>query len=206
MLQLPQQQQLLTSSCSSAACFSSSAANSSSNATATTTPGAEFVVATVEHEYIVRFRGFYPAATRKAYIDRALASDDITSSSSKAPRPPAYTILTRDNPMAGRPSDFDVVRWNLTAAAADWSENEAAAAAADWSESEALLAADWLARLRAHPAVRSVTQEKRLTRRVLETADEGDPVQGICEYRTGTAVHSAVDQQLIFHADNCFEK
>jgi len=85
----------------------------------------------VEHEFIVRFHGFYAAAVRATYIERALAGTGL-----------AYTILVRDNPMAGRPSDFDVVRGAL-----------------DREELE---------KLRAHPAVRSVSQEKRVTRRLLE--------------------------------------
>ncbi len=91
----------------------------------------QFTVAVVEDEFIVRFRGFYAAAVRATYIRHALAGTGR-----------AYSILTRDNPMAGRPSDFDVVRGAL-----------------DREELE---------QLRAHPGVRSVSREKRITRRLLE--------------------------------------
>jgi hypothetical protein len=85
----------------------------------------------VEDEFIVRFHGFYAAAVRATYIKHALAGTGR-----------AYSILARDNPMAGRPSDFDVVRGAL-----------------DREELE---------QLRAHPGVRSVSREKRITRRLLE--------------------------------------
>jgi hypothetical protein len=103
----------------------------------------------VEHEYIVRFDGFYAANARKGYIERALAGTATQ-----------YTILTRNNPMAGRPSDFDVVRGDL--------------------------GREELEQLRHHPAVHSVSQEKRLTRRKLtaptqEELQTGERVQhSIC--------------------------
>ncbi len=92
----------------------------------------QFTVAVVEDEFIVRFHGFYAAAVRATYIRHALAGTGRAS----------YSILARDNPMAGRPSDFDVVRGAL-----------------DREELE---------QLRAHPGVRSVSREKRITRRLLE--------------------------------------
>lgn len=95
----------------------------------------EFTVAPVEHVHIVRFGGYYAESTRKDYIDRALAGTSI-----------AYSVLTRDNPMAGRPSDFDLVRGELGRAE--------------------------LEQLRRHPSVRSVSQEKRLTRRLLAEKEE----------------------------------
>ncbi len=102
--------------------------STSSNSSADRT---QFTVAVVEDEFIVRFHGFYAAGVRATYIKHALAGTGR-----------AYSILIRDNPMAGRPSDFDVVRGAL-----------------DREELE---------QLRAHPGVRSVSREKRITRRLLE--------------------------------------
>ena len=171
LLQLPQPySQKMTDLPSSYSC--------SSLSNATSQQGQEFTVAAVEHEHIVRFNGFYTAATRKAYIDSAL-----TASGKRTPPPPTYSILTRDNPMAGRPSDFDVVRWE----------------AGDGLEGGPVAAADWLDRLRAHPAVRSVSQEKRLTRRVLEVTENEEPEPGKkfimnqFSYGTGSYQDSATD-------------
>ncbi len=117
-----------------------------------------FTVAVVEDEFIVRFHGFYAAGVRATYIERALAGTGR-----------AYSILARDNPMAGRPSDFDVVRGAL-----------------DREELE---------QLRAHPGVRSVSREKRITRRLLEEPVSEEQEEAGTEEDTGSGGERIVEKK-----------
>ncbi len=119
----------------------------------------QFTVAVVEDEFIVRFHGFYAAAVRATYIRLALAGTGRAS----------YSILARDNPMAGRPSDFDVVRGALDS--------------------------EELEQLRAHPGVRSVSREKRITRRLLEEPVSEEQEEAGTEEDTGSGGERIVEKK-----------
>ena len=95
----------------------------------------KYSVSSVADEYIVQFRGFYPAPTRARYITRALSIVNMSC-----------TVVTRDNPMSGHPSDFDIITCDLNPSA-----------------KEALLS---------HPLVKSVTPQMKLTRSLKEVPDQ----------------------------------
>merc|ERR1719244_1326971 len=58
---------------------------------------ADFKVDTVDEQFIVQFRGWYGQTARHSYIKASLGDRF------------KYKILDRNNPMAGLPTDFDVV-------------------------------------------------------------------------------------------------
>ena len=104
-----------------------------------TEAGPEYAVRSVERQFIVTFRGWFSEAARRGYISAALRTLGGE-----------VTVLGRDNPMAGLPSDFDLVQVS----------------------SEAAVAGS-VARLLAHPLVRSVTPQRMVTRS-LATAEGGE--------------------------------
>lgn len=96
----------------------------------------DYKVERVEREFIVKFVGWYSDAARLGYITAALQS-----------QPRGYDIIKRDNPMAGLPSDFDVLAFG--------------------DEDTVVEAVGLLTR---HPLVKSVTQQRMVTR-FLRTVD-----------------------------------
>merc|ERR1712079_440923 len=63
-----------------------------------TEAGPEYAVRSVDRQFIVTFRGWFSEAARRGYISAALRTLGGE-----------VTVLGRDNPMAGLPSDFDLV-------------------------------------------------------------------------------------------------
>ena len=64
-----------------------------------TEAGPEYSVRSVERQFIVTCRGWFSEAARRGYISAALRTLGGE-----------VTVLGRDNPMAGLPSDFDLVK------------------------------------------------------------------------------------------------
>ena len=64
-----------------------------------TEAGPEYAVRSVERQFIVTCRGWFSEAARRGYISAALRTLGGE-----------VTVLGRDNPMAGLPSDFDLVK------------------------------------------------------------------------------------------------
>ena len=62
----------------------------------------EFQVSSVERQFIITFRGWFTDPARKGYISSALQRLGYDHSH-------VYSIISRDNPMAGYPSDFDLI-------------------------------------------------------------------------------------------------
>ena len=92
--------------------------------------------------------GFYEESARRGYIAAALApfSDSVT-----------FEVIPRDNPMAEYPSDFDVVQLGA--------EHEFGSGGTD-PESVALQA------LLRHPAVKSITPQRKVTRSIKAVDEE----------------------------------
>ena len=79
--------------------------------------------------------------SRQRYIDAALAS--------RLDQPPNCTVVVRHNPMAGRPSDFDLVRCHQV----------------DLQRGGGLTL---------HPLIKAVTPQQRLTRSLMYVDEEED--------------------------------
>ena len=132
-----------------------------------------YSTSTVASEFIVKFSGFYEESARRGYIAAALAplSDSVS-----------FEVVPRDNPMAEYPSDFDVVQLGA--------EHEFGSGGTD-PESVALQA------LLRHPAVKSITPQRKVTRsikaideesgeeRELNDAGEEDVPEDPCGYDDG---------------------
>jgi len=98
----------------------------------------DFEVEKVDHQVIVRFQGWYEKNARHGFIQASLSNSHIP-----------YKILPRDNPMAGLPSDFDLVEVK-----------------GDYH--------DAVQTLEGHKLVKSVTPQKKLTRYLKSVPDEDD--------------------------------
>ena len=112
----------------------------------------EYKVSSVENQFIVSFNGWFSESAREGYISAALKTlnpyDD---------RHEVFSVIPRDNPMSGHPSDFDLIELH-----------------------DSNVVTTSLALLIKHPMVRSVTQQKMVTRFLSsedETEDDEDEVE-----------------------------
>jgi membrane-bound transcription factor site-1 protease len=112
----------------------------------------KYNVTTVPGQYIIQFRGRYLADVRLKYINSALHPHATTTTYTWwQPRHGCHVVARgADNPMAGLPSDFDVLSCDS-------------------------LDGDVLGRLRGHPIIKSVTHEKSVTRSLLQVPDYDEP-------------------------------
>ncbi|XP_041376922.1 membrane-bound transcription factor site-1 protease-like [Gigantopelta aegis] len=74
--------------------------NGSQGSSPTHTVSMQFSTSSVDHEYIVSFKGYFKSTARKRFIASALAESSVTS----------WNIIPRNNPASEYPSDFDVVK------------------------------------------------------------------------------------------------
>eukprot|EP00092_Neocalanus_flemingeri_P107767 GFUD01138329.1.p1 GENE.GFUD01138329.1~~GFUD01138329.1.p1 ORF type:complete len:1040 (-),score=318.65 GFUD01138329.1:275-3394(-) len=102
----------------------------------------DYKVERVAREFIVKFGGWYTDTARHGYITAALHAKHGEN----------FKIVERDNPMAGLPSDFDVVAFD---------DDQTV------GESVALLSR--------HPLVKSVSQQRMVTR-FLRTVDNDEEI------------------------------
>ncbi len=98
----------------------------------------------VMNEFIVKFEAFYEERARRGYISAALAPLGLKADLDQG----GYQVLERDNPMAAYPSDFDVLHLSE-----------------DVGEASRTL-------LR-HPAIKSVTPQRKVTRTLKAVDDDG---------------------------------
>ena len=105
----------------------------------------KYNVTIVPGQFIIQFNGRYPVNARQKYINAALHSKRASTWWQHH----GCHVVPRNNPMAGLPSDFDLLSCDK-------------------------LSADLLAGLRDHPLIKSVTHEKSMTRSLLEVPDEDD--------------------------------
>ena len=62
----------------------------------------EFEVTSVDRQFIITFKGWYTETARKEYITSSLKALGYNYEH-------VFSVLRRDNPMAGYPSDFDLI-------------------------------------------------------------------------------------------------
>ena len=103
----------------------------------------DYKVSSVENQFIVAFRGWFSESARSGYISAALKTLNPYDNQHHV-----FSVIPRDNPMAGYPSDFDLIELHDTD-----------------------LVTRSLELLTKHPMVKSVTQQKMVTR-FLASEDE----------------------------------
>ena len=103
----------------------------------------DYKVASVENQFIVAFRGWFSESARSGYISAALKTLNPYDDQQHV-----FSVIPRDNPMAEYPSDFDLIELHDTE-----------------------LVTRSLELLTKHPMVKSVTQQKMVTR-FLASEDE----------------------------------
>jgi len=94
----------------------------------------EFEVTSVDRQFIITFKGWYTETARREFITAALKALGYNYEH-------VFSVLPRDNPMAGYPSDFDLILF---------SDND--------------VVSRGVGLLLDHPLVRSVTPQKMVTR------------------------------------------
>ena len=62
----------------------------------------EFEVTSVDRQFIITFKGWYTETARREFITAALKALGYNYEH-------VFSVLPRDNPMAGYPSDFDLI-------------------------------------------------------------------------------------------------
>ena len=105
----------------------------------------DYKVSGVENQFIVAFRGWFSESARSGYISAALKTLNPYDDQNHL-----FSVIPRDNPMSGYPSDFDLIELH-----------------------DSDLVTRSLELLTKHPMVRSVTQQKMVTR-FLSSEDESE--------------------------------
>ena len=109
-----------------------------------TSEHSEYKVSSVDRQFIITFKGWFTDPARKGYITSALQRLGYNYEN-------LYSVIPRDNPMAGYPSDFDLIMFS--------SSDDIVSRSIDL--------------LLNHPLVKSVTPQKMVTRH-LSNADNDD--------------------------------
>ena len=137
-----------------------------------TSEHSEYKVSSVDRQFIITFKGWFTDPARKGYITSALQRLGYNYEN-------LYSVIPRDNPMAGYPSDFDLIMFS--------SSDDIVSRSIDL--------------LLNHPLVKSVTPQKMVTRH-LSNADNDDELSDNEEEEVEVEDEEDIGDEE-FPCDNC---